>query len=205
MSATPGVDDWRSLHTYWFADLDEGPGYMPSRLPIWFFAAPEADATIKAEYAPWLDTITDAVKAAWKKDQRSFLALIVLIDQIPRNAFRGTPQAFAHDELGLELADEFFDRGLDAGLTPIELFFAYLPFQHQEDMVNQDRQLKGILAQVERAPEGHAKFFGIARDMAVRHHTAIERFGRFPHRNAILGRPPTVDEAAFLDDPKNHF
>ena len=197
--------DWQDLYRYWFSEIEDSHDWVKTRLPIWFFGSPEEDARIQADFVPWLSAITPEEEAAWKQTPRGFLTLILLFDQVPRNAFRGTPQSFAHDDRGLRLAEEFLARGLVRDLEGIEAFWVFLPFQHQETMAGQRMSVVGVNLQAERARQDHGIFFGIARDMARRHHAAIERFGRFPHRNAILGRESSGEEVQFLTDPKNHF
>ena len=197
--------NWRTLYDYWFSDIQDSQDYIDSRLPIWFFASPEADARIHADFVPWLDTLTDEEAAGWKQTAQGFLTLILLFDQVPRNAFRGKPESFAHDARGLALAEEFLARGLVAQLSPIEAFWVFLPFQHQETAAGQRMSVLGGTLQADRCLPGHRRFFGIARDMAARHDNAIRLFGRFPHRNPILGRSATPAEEDFLRDPRNHF
>jgi uncharacterized protein (DUF924 family) len=197
--------DWRALYRHWFAEIEDSQAWIDGRLPLWFFADPEADRATREVYAPWLESITEAEVAAWKETPRGFLTAILLFDQVPRNAFRKTPRSFAWDDRGIALAFEFLQTGFLAELDAIEAFWTVLPFQHQETMDGQERSVSGVNACAERCPGGHARFFGIARDMARRHFLAVERFGRFPHRNVILDRSSSAEEVAFLQDPKNHF
>lgn len=205
--------DWRELHGYWFGSIEDSQAYMDGRLPIWFFADAQADATISARFLPWLEAAAsageldtlEALLPSWFEGPRALLSLVLLFDQVPRNAFRGQAQAFAYDGLGLQIAERLFAEGHADALAPIERFFAELPFQHREELGHQRRQRAAIEALAARAPAGHQRFFGVAVDMAQRHEQAIERFGRFPHRNVILGRTSAAAELRFLEDPRNHF
>ena len=127
--------------------------------------------------------------AHWLADAEGALALLVLLDQIPRNVFRGSAHAFATDGLAREVASHALEAGFDAHVdVPMRLFF-YLPFEHAEDMADQDRAVQLITAM---GDVGYA-------DYARRHRDVIARFGRFPHRNAALGRTSTPEEQAWLD------
>ena len=127
--------------------------------------------------------------AAWEETPVGALALVLLLDQFPRNMFRGTPRAFATDPLAREVADRAIARGFDESVAPDLRIFFYLPFEHSEDLADQERSV----ALHEQA--------GLTEQMsyAIDHRDIIARFGRFPHRNRILGRETTADEQAFLD------
>ncbi|MCB9744910.1 MAG: DUF924 domain-containing protein [Alphaproteobacteria bacterium] len=198
--------DWKRLYDHWFGGgVVHTQGWVEQRLPTWFFRDPEADRALREQFAPWLEALTPAEEAAWRQSPRGFLSLILLFDQVPRNAFRDTPRAFAWDARNLALAQDLHEAGLARELDAIEAFWTYLPFQHQEDAANQERSVRGVEACAARCAAGHQAFFFIAKDMARRHHEAITQHGRFPHRNTILTRESTPDELTFLDDPKNHF
>ena len=134
-------------------------------------------AAARREFEAWLDTADGA------------LALMVLLDQIPRNVFRGSGHAFATDPLALHYARRAIDAGLDAGVDPAMRLFFYLPFEHSEAMPDQDRSVALFEAM------GDAGYL----EYAIAHREAIERFGRFPHRNRALGRENTPEEQAWLD------
>lgn len=126
---------------------------------------------------------------------RSALATAIVLDQFPRNMFRGTARAFQSDALAREIARGAVDAGLDRALDPEARLFLYLPFEHSEDLVDQVRSV-ALIAQLGDAKLDH---------YAVAHQVIIERFGRFPHRNAALGRVSTPDEEAFLKEPGSSF
>lgn len=205
--APPAADDWRRVYDLWFgADgVEDSQAWVDGLLPVWFFGDARADEAIRRDFAPWLDSMTPEVIDAWKQTPRGFLSLVLLFDQIPRNAFRRTPGMFTRDDIGLALAREAIHKGVDRALSPIEAFWLFLPFQHHPAPDTQRISVEGVAEQAARCAEGHRRFFGIAVDMAERHDDAIRRFGRFPHRNAILGRPSTDLELQFLEDPKSHF
>jgi uncharacterized protein (DUF924 family) len=127
--------------------------------------------------------------AHWLDDAEGALALLLLLDQIPRNAFRGSAHAYATDGLAREVASRAIDAGFDQRIDPPLRLFFYMPFEHSEDMPDQERSLELFTAM------GEAGYLDYAR----RHRDVIARFGRFPHRNAVLGRTSTPEEQAWLD------
>ena len=132
----------------------------------------------------------------WLDDVDGCLALTILLDQVPRNAFRGTPRAFATDEKARAVARHVIQNDFDLECEPEERMFLYLPFEHHEDLNSQTLSVQLFRERV-----------GVSEpiDFAERHRAVIERFGRFPHRNAVLGRPSTADESAFLAEHPEGF
>ncbi|WP_088342622.1 MULTISPECIES: DUF924 family protein [Rhodomicrobium] len=161
----------------------------------WFDADADFDAGLRMRFEAALGKAKRGELAAWEASAEGMLALVVLLDQIPRNIYRATPEAFATDGQALSLAERAIAAGLDAKLTPEQRIFLYLPFMHSERLAVQER---GIALYDE---------LGIAEqiDYMRRHRDVIARFGRFPHRNAILGRVSTEAELAFLTEPGSRF
>lgn len=158
----------------------------------WFRKDPAFDAEIRRRFLElWVQADGDRLPS-WRDDPDSALAYVVLCDQFPRNMFRGEGRAFATDGKALAVAREFVGRGWHSGLAPVRQLFVYLPFEHSEDLADQQRSLE-LFA-------GHPNY-----DYAVKHWEIIQRFGRFPHRNAALGRVTTPEEAAFLELPGSSF
>jgi uncharacterized protein (DUF924 family) len=174
------------LLAFWFA---------PGEHDRWFTPDPAVDAEIARRFAPLIADAASGRLAHWIDEPRGALALCLLLDQFPRNVWRGTPRAFACDEQARRVAEEALARGHDQALAPEERLFLYLPFEHSESPADQERcvVLMGRL--------GNAEWL----DYAVRHRDIIARFGRFPHRNAILGRASTAEELAFLQQPGSSF
>src|SRR5690606_32287203 len=133
------------------------------------------------------------------------LALIILLDQFPRNMYRETPQAFAFDAKARALTLEGLQAGDDQALRPIERVFFYLPLEHAEDLALQHRCVELFETLAASLPEETRKSFDGFTDFARKHRVIVERFGRFPHRNAILGRESTDEEIAFLRTPGSSF
>jgi uncharacterized protein (DUF924 family) len=136
---------------------------------------------------------------AWTRTPLAALALVVALDQFPRNMFRGTARAFASDGRALQAARTMVERKFDALLRPVERVFVYLPFEHAEDLASQQRAVE-LFSTVEGGV-----LDGSYAEYARRHYEVIARFGRFPHRNAILGRASTHEEIAFLAQPGSGF
>jgi uncharacterized protein (DUF924 family) len=135
----------------------------------------------------------------WESKPADCLALVLLLDQFPRNMFRGTAQAFATDPIALRVARSAVADGLDQKMRPLERMFAYLPFEHAESLEMQEKgcELMEALAQFPETEDVYR--------YAVLHRDIIARFGRFPHRNAALGRDSTREEEAFLKEPGSSF
>jgi uncharacterized protein (DUF924 family) len=177
--------------TFWFA------GDPSAWRAVWF----ETDATFDAacgDLAAARSLAKSGALDAWVDTPRGGLALLILLDQLSRNLHRGTAEAFAADAKARAIARIMLARGFDQSLTPIERMFVYLPFEHSEDMTDQDLSVRLFEAL-------DASLTEKTTDYAVRHRDVIRRFGRFPHRNAALGRPNTADEDAFLAEPGAGF
>ena len=181
MIATP--DD---VLAYWFA-----PG--PERTARWFRGDAATDADVRGRFASTLESATRGELDGWTATPRGRLALIVVLDQFSRTVHRGTPRAFAQDARALALCLDGLACGEDRALAPDERAFFYLPLEHAEDAAMQARSVACFEALAAEAP-GAAGFL----DYAHEHRDVIARFGRFPHRNTILGRCSTPDEEAFL-------
>ena len=143
--------------------------------------------------------------SAWEEAPQSALALVVLLDQFPRNMHRGRAEAFACDPLARAVAGRAIERGFDLMLHRDRRFFFYMPFEHSEDPAEQDRSVALFHAWVEAAPEEIKPKALEQFEYVLRHQEIIRRFGRFPHRNAALGRESTAEEAEFLKEPRSSF
>ena len=161
----------------------------------WFKKDAVFDAEIASRFsALWRDA-AEGVLANWEAAPESALALVILLDQFPRNLFRESGRAFATDALAFDAAQRMATQGWDERLNTLERQFAYLPFEHAED-INAQRPCLRLFGKL-----GHADLLEWAR----KHCDIIERFGRFPHRNAVLGRESTPDEIEFLKQPGSRF
>jgi uncharacterized protein (DUF924 family) len=168
--------------------------------PEWFRKDPAFDALIAQRFGTTIDAALAGALHGWADDTTGTLALIVVLDQFTRNSFRATPRAFAGDALAQALAQRLVAAGGDAQLPPFQRAFAYLPFEHAEDLVLQQESVRRFEALAAEDPEQDQGL-----DYARRHHAVIARFGRFPHRNAVLGRVDTAEETAFLRELGSRF
>ena len=188
----------RAVLDFWFLPPDL-PGHGAYR-PEWFRKDAAFDTIIRARFGADVETALKSTLDAGTDE--ALLARILLLDQFTRNIFRDTPRAFAGDVQALHVAESLVAAGRDKNLSPFQRWFAYLPFEHSESLLNQERSV-ALFAGLRREMQHEA--FDSAYDYAVRHREVIERFGRFPHRNAILGRESTVDEIGFLRQPGSSF
>ena len=156
----------------------------------WFAKDARFDEAIRLKFEPVHYQAARGAYSAWEASPEGALALLILLDQFPRNLYRDTAHAFATDPLALSIARRAVDAGFDLTTEPDLRAFFYLPFEHSEDMDDQERSL--ALFQALGDKQG--------LDYAILHRDIIARFGRFPHRNACLGRETTAQEQAFLDD-----
>ncbi len=188
----------RSVLDFWFG----APGSAArgqSRIE-WFRKSEAFDAEIAQRFGPLVEQALCGGLEDWAARAESALARILLLDQFTRNAFRGSSRAFAGDALALCAAREMVAAGQDAALEPVQRAFVYLPFEHAEDLAAQDEAVRLFTQLAAEAPA-----LGDMLDYAHRHRAVIARFGRFPHRNAQLGRASTADELAFLREPGSRF
>jgi uncharacterized protein (DUF924 family) len=191
------IAHWSDVLGFWFGAPDS-PEFGRNRRQ-WFEKSDAFDGLCRERFLATLDLATAGRLDGWAERPLAALALVVMLDQFPRNIFRGTPRAFGTDPQALAVARGTVARGFDAAYLPAQRWFAYLPFEHAEDLAAQAESL----ALFERLRGDPASASPIA--YAMRHYAVIERFGRFPHRNAILGRDSTPEEAAFLATPGSSF
>jgi len=182
---------------FWF-DSPQSPEYGKER-SFWFTKKPEFDKQLSDYFLSTYEQAAAGELDSWEDSPRSCLALLLLLDQFPRNMFRGTPKSFATDAKAIAIANNAIAKGFDQYLLPVQRWFMYLPFEHSENIADQQRCVD-LFATLKDDPDSAATI-----DYALRHKSVIERFGRFPHRNKILGRETTPQEAEFLKQPGSSF
>jgi len=190
---------------YWFGELDsEG---LPQRATEqrWFSADHRVDAEIRARFEADLRNASAGRLNVWEADAHGALALVILFDQFPRNMYRGTPRAFLFDEHARAVARRAIERGHEQALQPIERVFLYMPFEHGEDLAVQDESVHRFGQLVEAVPESQRERFREYLGHAEQHREVIARFGRFPHRNEVLGRETTEEEQQYLEEGANRW
>ena len=200
------MQPWQPLLALWFGDEANDVLRATRQAPLWWGKSSETDALLASRFGELVEAAAKGSLAHWADTPSGRLALILLLDQLPRNIHRGTPAAFAQDPLARDLCLKGLSIGADKSLSPLERVFFYLPLEHAESREQQARSvaLFEALAAEQAGTPAQATFAGFA-DFARRHQVIIERFGRFPHRNDILGRTSTPEEAAFLQQPGSGF
>lgn len=200
------MQPWQPLLDLWFGDEADDVLRATRQAPLWWGKSSETDALLASRFGAQAEAAANGELADWADIPSGRLALILLLDQLPRNIHRGTPAAFAQDPLARDLCLKGLSIGADKSLSPLERVFFYLPLEHAESREQQARSvaLFEALAAEQAGTPSQATFAGFA-DFARRHQVIIERFGRFPHRNNILGRTSTPEEAAFLQQPGSGF
>ena len=171
----------------------------------WFASQPAFDDEIRSRFGELVGAAAAGALDPWAATGEGALALTIALDQFPRNIHRGTPAAFAHDARARAVAGGAIDRGLDRAVPLEHRMFLYLPFEHSEALADQDRSVALFSRWAGEHPEPRRAWADDQMTYVVRHHEIIRRFGRFPHRNAILGRASTPAELAFLAEPNSSF
>lgn len=197
--------DAEAVLAYWLGEAEREDADLDARGRLWFGKDEAVDAHIAARFGAAVEDALAGRLDAWAGQPRGWLALLILLDQFPRNLFRGSARAFAGDSRARELALAGIDRGDDRRLAPAARLFAYLPLEHAEDATLQARAVALFERLCATAPAAQRVAFEGFLDYARRHRAVIDRFGRFPHRNAVLGRASTADEAAYLAEPGAGF
>jgi uncharacterized protein (DUF924 family) len=187
----------REVLAFWFGEPGSADYGKPR--PAWFRKDPAFDEEIRHRFLALHARAALGELERWHDDPDSLLALVVVLDQFSRNLYRGDPRAFSQDAAALACAQLALERGWDEARMPVERQFAYLPFEHAEDPAMQERSV-ALFTALEAFPE--TKGLSV---WAEKHRVIIRRFGRFPHRNAALGRPSTPEEVAFLEEPGSGF
>lgn len=191
---------------FWLGDLSQ-PGADPlAKAAVWWKKDEAFDREIRERFQETLERGVRGELGAWESSPRGRLALVLLYDQLSRNMFRGTARSFAQDACARELAKKAFDGGDDRVLSPIEVSFLLMPFMHGEDVALQQRAIDGFTKLRDEATDARLRDnFENSVKYCGMHMRIIERFGRFPHRNAILWRASTPEETEFSKQPGSSF
>ncbi len=185
---------------FWFGDPADPDGEYGQQRQVWFKKDPAFDDTLRRLFLADYEAAAAGDLEPWRHQPRACLALVLLLDQFPRNLFRGEARSFASDRAARDLACHALAQGYDQQVLPVERIFFYLPLEHSENLADQDRCVDLVRSLQAVHPE-----FESPLDYALRHREVIQRFGRFPHRNEILGRETTPAEAEFLQQPGSRF
>jgi len=196
----PHSERAQAILDFWFGNPHAPDGEYGQQRKVWFQKNQAFDAALRQHFLADYDRAQTGSLEAWILYPRSCLALILLLDQVPRNIFRGSPKSFATDGKALSVSRYAINHQHDQRLIPVERIFVYLPLEHSETLTDQDLSVQLFQALVDENPELETTL-----DYANRHREVIRQFGRFPHRNAILNRATTDLEAEFLQQPGSRF
>ncbi len=197
--------DIQRVLDFWFCDSELDSPQLDSRMDRWFGASDELDAQIHEEFGTLIEQATAGRLDDWTKTPKGRLALIILLDQFCRNVYRGSAGAYTHDKTALKIAIEGTMAGDHKQLNSFERMFFFMPLQHSESLKIQEKSV-GIFNALAETVSGtlHETFLAAAQ-FAELHRDIVAEFGRFPHRNAVLGRPNSSAEATYLADDNPSF
>lgn len=190
---------------FWFGTDPDDAVVAKEQATLWWSKSKKSDDEIRSRFEDQVRVAAQGELDLWATTARGRLALIILLDQFPRSIYRETAQAFAYDEKALGLSLEGLDLGMDRQLRPIQRVFFYLPLEHSECLAHQERSVECFSGLVTTVPAEQKSTFEEYLTFAVRHRDIIARFGRFPHRNKILGRVSTAEESVFLAEAGSPF
>lgn len=197
---------WQQLLDWWFGQGTTAREISGEKHALWFGYRNAQDAQARERFGALCEqALRGELDDAWTASPEGWLALILLLDQLPRMIHRGTPQAFAGDARAQQLVRQGLAHGGDVLLAPIQRVFVYLVLEHAEDLAQQELAVAHFEQLREIAAADEQPLFDDFLDYARRHRAVIARFGRFPHRNATLGRESSEAERAFLAEPGSRF
>ena len=182
---------------YWFGELNSPNDFPEHKAKLWFSASSETDQYLKQNFETALHEIVNAKIPLLELDKKHQLGLILILDQFSRNIFRKSPQAFAQDSLARNYLRQILDLGA-TNFYPVERVFLYLPLEHSENNDDQNLSVHLFTKLYDEVSDEQKEVFKDFLDFAFRHQLVIEKFGRFPHRNKLLGRTSTPEELEFL-------
>ena len=199
----PTEFSWSAVLDAWFGETRSNVNAIGPRMAWWFGPDKERDEMLAEMFGDCCQAALQGQLAQWQSEARSRLGLILMLDQFPRNLFRGTPRAFAGDDRAAMLCLSGVAAGTDRELSPAERIFYYMPLQHAEDRITQRVSVK-LFNQLAQEHVDQPVFSGCA-EYAQLHLDIVEQFGRFPHRNEILGRTSTPEETEYLASGGERF
>ena len=196
---------WQPLLEWWFGNSESPNETAAEKGKLWFGKRDSQDLEAQTRFGDWVEQALAGGLTDWAQRPDGWLALVLLLDQLPRMIYRDTPKSFAGDLRAQALVAQGIAADFDRQLRPIQRVFIYLVFEHCEHLAVQDEAVSRFIALVAEQPEADRAVFADNLDYAERHREVIARFGRFPHRNAVLGRESTAEELAFLSQPGSRF
>jgi uncharacterized protein (DUF924 family) len=193
------------IREFWFGLERDDAAVANECAALWWKKNPAVDAQMRQRFQSLVEAVGRGEHDDWVNTAQGRLALILVTDQFPRNIYRDTPKAFAFDAVALAFARSGIESVADRLLRPIERVFFYLPFEHSEVLADQEQAVTLFTQLFAEAKPEHKTLFANYLDFAQRHRAVVQRFGRFPHRNRIVGRPSTAQEEKFLNEPGSSF
>jgi uncharacterized protein (DUF924 family) len=196
---------WQPLLEWWFGTLESPDAIAADKGRLWFGKRDSQDLEAQTRFGDWVEQALAGGLTEWAQRPEGWLALVLLLDQLPRMIFRDRPEAFAGDLRAQALVAQGIAADFDRQLQPIQRVFIYLVFEHCENLAVQNEAVSRYIDLVAQQPEADRALFTDYLDYAEKHRQVIARFGRFPHRNAVLGRESTAEELEFLSGPGSRF
>lgn len=195
--------EFSRVYDFWFGKGSlSSRSYVAERLKMWFGKSPQLDNLIREDFT---DLMSSPILNEWAEQPKGLLCSVIVLDQFPRNAFRNTKRMYEYDPRALGFARDAIDRNLHNEMDPFEAMFLLLPLEHSEELADQEESVSLFTALHARTSAELSDLSKGLVDYAIRHRDIVKRFGRFPHRNAILGRENTRDESAFLREAHTQF
>lgn len=184
----------------WIGNADTSPTAVKAKSKRWYSGGEKLDNEIRERFGALLTRAENGALDHWQETARGSLALIILLDQFSRNVYRGTGKAFANDAKAVSVADQAVSLDQHLSLGVVGCSFLLHPYHHAETLALQDRCVAGYEALMARSPQEWHEQIQSHLDYAIEHRRVVEQFGRFPHRNAVLGRESTEAESRYLED-----
>ncbi|MDH0746461.1 DUF924 domain-containing protein [Pseudomonas sp. GD03842] len=198
-------EPWLPLLEWWFGDAESPTEAARQQNALWFGKKKSQDADASNRFGGLVELALAGGLSEWTATPQGWLGLVLLLDQLPRMIFRGTAKSYAGDERAQDLVRHGLRLDRDRLLTPLQRTFIYLVLEHTETLDAQDEAIRRFSALLPLQPATDRDYFNRTLDYAKKHRAVIERFGRFPHRNDLLGRTSTAQEVEFLKAPGSRF
>ncbi|MDB5994842.1 MAG: hypothetical protein JWP42_1978 [Pseudomonas sp.] len=196
---------WQPLLEWWFGHSESPHEVAAGQGKLWFGKRDSQDLEALERFGDWVEQALAGGLTEWAQRPEGWLALVLLLDQLPRMIFRDSAKSFSGDLRAQALVAQGIAADFDRQLAPIQRVFIYLVFEHCENLAVQNEAVSRYIDLLVQQPEGDQKLFADYLSYAEKHQRVIARFGRFPHRNAVLGRESTAEELAFLSQPGSRF
>ncbi|MGE8153772.1 DUF924 family protein [Pseudomonas vancouverensis] len=196
---------WQPLLDWWFGSAESASDVAAQQGKLWFGKRDSQDLEARERFGDWVEQALAGGLTEWTQRPEGWLALVLLLDQLPRMIFRDTPKSFAGDLRAQKLVAQGIAADFDRQLQPIQRVFILLVFEHCENLDVQNECISRYADLMAQQPEKDQALFADYLDYAEKHQKVIAQFGRFPHRNAVLGRESTAEELAFLSKPGSRF